>query len=106
MRLLGVVASLAQKILDGFKSHMLHEKNMFDMGLRCIWVHVSMAWMRWRVRPPQAPQRLHSEPSIVCLQADEKIVTRGSSSFGRALPLQGRGAGFKSPELHSFSTMC
>jgi hypothetical protein len=33
MRLLGVVTSLAQKILDGFKSHTLHEKNMFNMGL-------------------------------------------------------------------------
>jgi hypothetical protein len=28
------------------------------------------------------------------------VMTRGLSSVGRALPLQGRGQGFESPRLH------
>jgi hypothetical protein len=31
------------------------------------------------------------------------VMTRGLSSVGRALPLQGRGQGFESPRLHKLN---
>jgi hypothetical protein len=34
-------------------------------------------------------------------QLTHLVMTRGLSSVGRALPLQGRGQGFESPRLHN-----
>jgi hypothetical protein len=34
-------------------------------------------------------------------QFTHPVMTRGLSSVGRALPLQGRGQGFESPRLHN-----
>jgi hypothetical protein len=36
-------------------------------------------------------------------QLTHLVMTRGLSSVGRALPLQGRGQGFESPRLHNIN---